>query len=421
MTWLLPSALGIAAAAIVAAIALHVIARTRPVAEALPTARFVPRRAIQARTRSLAPSDLLLLLLRAAAIGAIGVAVAGPVLASHGRVARIVLIDRSRAVADAREARDSVRRFARASDVFVEFDSAAQRSPANAATDSARVSRARGSISAALAAGTRAAVLAAANADSVELVLVSPLAREELDDATAAIRAAWPGRIRLVPVRAATTDTMRRRVDVGGDRQDAVAAGLSLMGVAATGGSVRLVRGRAAASDSAWARVAGHVLLRWPENDSIAHWARRETIDAIGGVNTSGGTLVGRFPRPWLMAGRAIARWADGEPAAVEHETGDGCVRDVGVLIDQASDLALRAPFRRFARPFLAPCGGERDLALADTGVRTALAGAGPLTPSSVLRDRATESSRWSPWLFALAALLLTGELAMRRTMGRAA
>ena len=46
MTWLIPSAIAIAAAASLVAIALHFIARSRPVAEIFPTARFIPQRAI---------------------------------------------------------------------------------------------------------------------------------------------------------------------------------------------------------------------------------------------------------------------------------------------------------------------------------------------------------------------------------------
>jgi hypothetical protein len=120
-----------------------------------------------------------------------------------------------------------------------------------------------------------------------------------------------------------------------------------------------------------------------------------------------------------VLTGQAVARWSDGEPAAVEHATGAGCVRDVGVLVDQASDLTLRPAFRRFARALLAPCGGPRDFTALDAGVRTSLARTGSLAASIALRDRAAEVSRWSPWLFGLAALLLISELAMRRTAVR--
>jgi hypothetical protein len=318
--------------------------------------------------------------------------------------------------------RDSVRRRASAGDRLLEFDSAAARAVPIEAIDSIRRSSARGSLSAALAAATRVGVIESADADSLEIVVVSPLAREELDDATLRIRAAWPGRIRIVPVRAAVAaDTSPLTIDVGTNREDAVAAGFSLTGASAARGSARLVRGRISPADSEWARTLGHVLLRWPASDADADWPRRATGDAIGGVASGDAILVGRFPRPWMLEGIAIARWADGEPAVVEHAIGEGCIRDIGILIDDASDLTLRPQFRRFAMTLLAPCGGVRDFTPLEAAVRTPLAGSGPLAPLVSLRDEATTMSPWSPWLFALAALLLTGELAYRRAGARAA
>jgi hypothetical protein len=192
------------------------------------------------------------------------------------------------------------------------------------------------------------------------------------------------------------------------------------MGALDPAGSVRLVRGRVGASDSVWAQSRGHVLLHWPTSDSSVTWPRRATIDAVGGVASGDATLIARFPRLWVLTGQAVARWADGEPAAVEHATGEGCIRDVGVLIDDASDLALRAPFRAFARSLLAPCGGARDPSAVSPALHASLAGTGPLPVANDLRDRSTEVSRWSPWLFGLAALLLIAELAIRRAQGRA-
>src|SRR5689334_22407363 len=151
MTWLLPSALAIAGMACVAIIAAHFIARDRPVAEPLPTARFVPDRRIHARTTSIALSDLLLLALRVAAVAALGMGIAGPIVAgARGRVARIVLLDRSRSVLSIGEARDSVRA-AGAADALVAFDSAA-RVLTHGVIDSVEKSGAVGSLSAAFAA-----------------------------------------------------------------------------------------------------------------------------------------------------------------------------------------------------------------------------------------------------------------------------
>jgi hypothetical protein len=248
--------------------------------------------------------------------------------------------------------------------------------------------------------------------------VVSPLAVEELDDATLKIRAEWPGRVRVVPLRASSTNVRAPRVESNAAQNDIVVAGLSLAGVLRPSGDVRVVRGHATAADSAWARDSGNVLLRWPASDSAADWQARATIDAIGGVTSSSGTLIGRFPRVWTLNGHAIARWVDGEPAAVEHSIGRGCVRDVGIVFDPASDITLRAPFRQFVARLLEPCGGVRRTARADPGFIAALMG-GPgfprFAPATALRDRTTESSSWTPWLLGLGALLLLIELVVRR------
>jgi hypothetical protein len=417
MSWLLPSALIVAGVGALATIALHFIARSRPVAESLPTARFVPHRPVHARARSMALSDVLLLLLRVAAVLVLGAAVAAPVFAAaRGRVTRIILVDRSRDVADVREARDSVRALLRDGDVLVAFDTAAAR-VSGTAIDSAPVDAA-GSLSSALAMAIRVAAQISAKSDSIELDVVSPLAVEELDDATLKIRAEWPGRVRVVPLRAPTTNARAPRVESNAAQNDIVLAGLSLAGVLRPSGDVRVVRGHATAADSAWARDSGNVLVHWPVSDSAADWQPRATIDAIGGVTSSSGTLIGRFPRAWTLNGRALARWVDGEPAAVEHSIGRGCIRDVGIVFDPASDITLRAPFRQFVARLLEPCGGIRRTERADSAVIAALAGGSELprfAPATALRDRTTESSSRTPWLLGLGALLLIIELVARR------
>ncbi len=302
----------------------------------------------------------------------------------------------------------------------IAFDTTA-RSILPGALDTLGVSAARGSLSAALAAAIRVASTGPASADSIELVLVSPLVREELDSATARIRASWPGRIRVVRLRPAPWDTARPSVEARGSANDAVVAGLSLAGVLRSPASVRVVRHRLTSTDSAWARGAGHVLVHWPESDADAEWTRRDSIDAIGAAASAGGAIISRFPRLWMLRGTAVARWADGEPAAVEHSAGDGCVRDLGILVDEAGDLTLRAPFRAFVAPLLAPCGGVRDVAPIEPGLRASITGAGGLASAVGLRNRETSSSRWAPWLLALAALLLTVELRVRRSGHRVA
>lgn len=419
MTWLLPSALVIAGVAALVAVALHLIARSRPIAEALPTARFVPLRAVHARTRSMALSDVLLLLLRLAAIAAIGAAVAGPVVArARGRVARVVVVDRARAVASLAELRDSVRNLARGAGRVIVFDSRA-RAIAASAIDSMSLSSARGSLSAALVAGVQGAAGITEQSDSVELVIVSPFAAEEMDAATLRIRGTWPGRVRLVGVRGSHASDGAPRIESNAVIDDPVIAGLSLVTATSANRIVRVARGRITADDSAWARDSGHVLVHWPVADSAADWPRRANIDAIGGVTSATGTLVGRFARNWALSGRAVARWADGEPAAVEIQTGDGCVRHVAILLDPASDLTLREPFRRFVAAILEPCGGARSDRRVDDSTLAQLAGTGPLAAADVLRVGEGRSSALAPWLLVTGAILLLAELAARRTIGQ--
>jgi hypothetical protein len=415
MSWLLSSALVITGVAAMALIAAHFIARDRPVAEPLPTARFIPDRRIHARTTSIALSDLLLLALRVAAIAAIGVGIAGPIIAgARGRVARIVLADRSRGVMSLDEVRDSVRA-AGAADVVLAFDSSA-RTLTGQAIDSVGRSGAIGSLSAALAAAHGVAGSLAAHADSIEIALVSPTSIEEIDAATSSIRALWPGRIQVLRVRPETASTAASAgVELPRDADDPVVAGLSVL-PRDVGVSVRVVRARLSAADSAWGREAAHVLVHWPSADSEADWPKRPSIDAIGGVASASGAIVARLPRLWTVTGRAVARWADGEPAAVERSFGAGCIRDVAVIVDPASDVTLHAPFADFSRALLGPCGGAHAFAPADSVTLSMLSGSGSLAPARVFRGSADESSRFTPWLLALGAALLLVELAVRRS-----
>jgi hypothetical protein len=425
MSWLLSSALWAAGAAVLVAIALHFIARSRPLAESLPTARFVPQRPVHARARSIALSDVVLLLLRIAALLALGAAVAGPVFAvSRGRVTRIIVVDRSRDVGDAREARDSARSVFRDGDVLVAFDSVATRLSGSTALDSSGPTDARGSLSAALAISLRIAAQLSPRSDSFELVVASPVSADEIDQATLAIRTEWPGRIRLVPLRGAAGNARAARVESAMGQNDLVIAGLSLMGVVRANANVRIARDRPSRSDTVWARDSGHVLVAWPATDGATAWEPRSSIDAIGGVTSSTGVLIGRFPRVWALRGHAVARWADGEPAVVENAVGRGCIRDVGILFDPASDITLRAPFRQFVAALLAPCGGIRPSARADSLFLASFVGGPPvrhLAASSALRERTTESSTWTPWLFGLGAILLVVEMAVRKSDRRMA
>jgi hypothetical protein len=432
-------ALGVGAAG--ALVALHAVTVGRPRPAALPTARFAPDRPPRAARRVRRPSDLVPLALRVTAALAAGAALAGPVpVPARAPVRRLVLADRSRA-ADSAQVRAAVRAVARPGDVVVPF-AAAPGAPAtvgdtagDAAGDTAAGNtaaagaardraldavlgaapespRAAGSLSAALVAARRLAPGLAAGADSLELVLVSPLVAEEADAATARVRAAWPGRARVVRVAARRADDAGRAAPArpavalrGGPPDDAVAAALALAGVrVGDDAPVRVVRGRVTDADRAWVRgggadgpggaaAAGRLLLDWPVDGTPAGARPVAPDTAHGLVATAGGAgatavTVAPFARraaldePGAAAGaaaaeqaagqtaesgsgraRVIARWADGRPAADERDEGAGCVRRVAVAVPQAGDAALRAGFRALLGALLGPCGGPRDFA----------------------------------------------------------
>ena len=410
MTFLAPGVLAMGAVALAALAVLHWMARRRPRAVVLPTARFVPERPTRLLSRTVALTDPWLLLLRALAVAALVLAFAQPVLARRReRVARVVLVDRSRDVADVGELRDSVRSVADAGTTVIVFDTAAAR--LTTAPDSIRLSGAGGSLSAAFAAALRAGAAVAATADSVELVVVSPLAGRETDAATGSIAAGWPGRVRRVPVALRGADTTSRTIEVRAANGDAVAAAASL-GVRSAA-TVRVVRDALGAADSAWlAAAAGRVLVGWPAAGLDAGGARRPSAVVAGRA-----TVVAPFGGARAPAlGAVIARWADGSPAATERAVGGGCARDVAIPVDQRSDVALRPAFRALVAALVAPCG-EAGAGVALAGEASALPPAsGPLAAGRALAPREGGSSPLAPLLLAVGvALLLVEWLARRR------
>ncbi|MEX0908741.1 MAG: BatA domain-containing protein, partial [Gemmatimonadaceae bacterium] len=197
LSFFAPGYLLAALAAAGALVAAHFIVRRQPRAMTLPTARFVPDAPVLTTGWHRRPSDLAVLALRVLCVLLAGLALAGPYLRERaGGSARLILADRSRAVADSAELRDSIAAMRADDDVVIEYGAGSSE---------------RGSLSAGLVAATRAASRFRGGADSVELVIVSSFAAEELDAATALVRREWPGRARLVRVAAPTmTDSVRR-------------------------------------------------------------------------------------------------------------------------------------------------------------------------------------------------------------------
>ncbi len=429
--WLLMA--GVVGAALITA--LHFLSVRTPPELLLPTARFLDEGEVRAVSRSARPSDLLLLLLRIAALLLAAIALAGPRWVP-ARSERLELI-----VADASWRRDSatlVRALglssgqAAASTItrFVWSDSLdSHGQPAGLRTDVAAA------VPLALRAAAQQLALSPA-VDSVALRVVLPSGSEaaSLTADSAGVwrgwRGQWPGAIRLygdssrpvaVPVRL-RFDSVRA--------DDPVRAALALRGgnassSASSSAPARLVvvqrqRGLAPARDSA------SVTIVWPSDGTPAGWtSAKDTADALvaDSVALVGAWLrVARPPISDAKATRPIVWWNDGQAAATERVSGATCVRDVGVPLSASSDLLLDENARGMLRALLAPC------ATSASGLRSAPAllgvdtlGSSRAAAASALRaseSDATASRVLTIGLLVAALLLLLAETFVRTRNG---
>jgi hypothetical protein len=413
VSFLAPWALAIGGLAAAGAVLLHLVAQQRPAAYLLPTARFIPDRRTLVRRIANRPRDLLLLALRVLLLLSAAAAFARPVLsARRGTRARIVLLDRSGAVASIGEgvARVRVLLGDGAPTRLILFDTTATLVPDAAAVLNSVARTAptstSGSLSAALIAARRAATPIAADADSVELVLVSPVTAAEVDAAFDSVRAQWPGTITLSRVAAHADSAGGWSLERALSADDVLAPALSGVRVATTATAVRLRRGALDGRDSAFARAGG----------AVVHWdttgASRPSANAIAMGDDVVVATLGRSALP--ANGPAIARWADGSAAAVEQQTGDGCVRHVGVAVPLAGDLPLRPGFRRVVRGLMAPRRTAASSALAPESTLARLRGQGASALGASLGGDAQRPTPLVPWLLGLALLCALAELAVR-------
>ncbi|HEY2065415.1 MAG TPA: BatA domain-containing protein [Gemmatimonadaceae bacterium] len=413
MTFLAPWALAVGALAAAGAILLHLVARQRPAAVLLPTARFIADRRSLVSTVVRRPRDLVLLALRVVTLLAAAAAFARPVLApTRSPIARVVLLDRSAAVASPADAVSRVRTLldAAAPMRLIAFDSTAVALPFTTATlDSiagAPVAGGVGSITAALVAARRAAALLAAHADSVQVVLVSPVVASEVDDATSLVRAQWPGALSLVRVAARIDSTsswsLERAIPIDDPRGPAASA----LRVAAGRRAVRVRTSSLDAPDSAFARGGGTV-VEWNESSAGPM--------APAALVVGDDVVVAMLGRSLLPAGgRTVARWANGSAAAREILIGYGCIRTVAVGLPTTGDLPLRHSFQRAVRGLLAPCGSGSSGVLADAATVARLRGSGPMARGSALATGGDRPTPLVPWLLALAAVSALAELFVR-------
>jgi predicted nicotinamide N-methyase len=438
VTFLVPWVLGIGALAALGVVALHLIARDVPPRWLLPTARFVPAARTDVLTRTLRPRDPWLLLVRLALVAALAVAAADPVRQWRSReVAQVVIADLSRATAERSEVVRTARTLLGDGGALVVLDTIARQLPIDSLEPLAQrtsLAMRSGAISAALLAAYDAARDVRRTARRVTITLVSPVAREQFDAATDSIRALWPDSIRVVPVRARTSPAVIGVPTVRGPITDALRATVERIGGANPDSMVRLVRDSLTTDDLRLAS-AGGVVIDWPVDgpypDSATAVAtrtnvviaplRRRTLRAAVPLPSDSrqrpASVVSRTAtdstQPPGDAGRAIAWWADGTPAAIERSRGTGCLREVGIGVPAAGDLVLTARFTELVRTLTRPCGAESDFAPADSATMQRLVRAPERAQSMQVADVADPTLVRAALAVAVALLLL--ELLLRR------
>jgi hypothetical protein len=350
----------------------------------------------------------------------IGLAFAGPIVRpARAPIVRIVMLDRSGAVAQPDSGAVIAASVLREGDVLVPFDTVAT---AVAWADGQSVPQARqapGDLAAALLVAMREARAVAARADSIELVLISPIDAAAWSPATLPVRAEWPGAIRIERLPAAALDSSVWRIDLRADADDPLAATVALLGgaIRAPGGA-RVSRDAPTAADTAWARDSGGVLVHWPSGaTSVADSAT--ALLGSGAVIARDAIAVAPWARGARPEGRPIAWWVDGAPAAGESPLGTGCVRRVAIGMPAAGDVALRPSTQHLLRALTGPCGAPARLGpVPDTLVRR-LAGSGGLVSGTRVVRAGVQVSPATPWLLLAGLALLALEWLVRNRMVR--
>jgi hypothetical protein len=421
VTFLAPGFFFASLAVAAGVVALHFIVTRQPRAGILPTARFVPNLPATATAKHTRPSDLLLMLLRVLLVVAAGTGLARPVFRpSRGAEARVILADVSRSTRDTVALRDSVKALRRSHDALIVFDSAARIVGASDSASSLHPSTAKGNLAAAMIAAQRAASTLRDHADSIELVIVSPFAAEEFDNATADVRRLWPGRARLVKISAPVDTSIARSLDVKASADDPfqVASGIARRFPDVTAVIVR--------NGSASQSSADRAVVDWPASARPRGAIQRARPDLIGGVGSGKSLVVAPFERRWVFPADSIrgatiiARWIDGEPAAVEWNQGPACIRSVAIPVASTGDLVLRDDFARLVAAVAAECGSLAALKPADPRLVEALRGPASLAPRAAFLPRGDVRSAIAPWLIALAIALAMAELFVRRRRNEA-
>jgi hypothetical protein len=421
MTFLAP--LFLLGAFVIAAgiIGLHFIVIRPPRSAVLPTARFVPETRATTVASASRPSDWLLMALRVLTVLAAGAGLAKPVFEPGRRAtAGVILVDVSRSVRDTAALHDSLQAVYRDGDAVVLFDSAIHTMGGRVrdSLSAIRPTSKRGNLSAALIAALRAGSSMRESADSLQLSIVSPFAAEEFDAATDSIRRLWRGRARVIQVAADAPkpQSPTTRLNFDADAGDPLAIAVDRLRATVAGNATIYRR------DTSNESLSGDVItVSWPTSARPSAAVARNIVDTVGGVTGAGGQVIAPFERRWLYpidsirGATVIARWVDGEPAAIERDRGASCIRSVAIPVTPIGDLVIRNDFIRFVSALAGPCASHAAIVPAGAEALARLAGNGALAPGSAFQPRTEGRSSLAPWLFALALLTSIAELLLRR------
>jgi hypothetical protein len=110
-----------------------------------------------------------------------------------------------------------------------------------------------------------------------------------------------------------------------------------------------------------------------------------------------------------------IARWIDGEPAAIETATASGCSRSVAIPVNPVGDLVIRNDFVKLIAALSGDCGLRTSIVPAPVADIDRLAGRGPLASRAAFEARGDVRSDLAPWLIGLAIAAGIAELFVRR------
>lgn len=406
-------------------VALHLIVTRQPKAEVFPTARFVPESPVQAVSRATRPTDLLLLLLRALSIMSVAAAFARPVITpDRESVARVILADISRSSASLEEVHDSAAKYFRRTDVLIGYDSVPRviTQPDSLLRETSRGHT--GSLSPALVAAIRSAASLRERADSISLVIVSAFPATSWNAATDTIRSLWPGAVTIVRVKAKPDAVVSTPLPVSHDfsAEDPLRFGVSLASSLPRAQKVRIVRGDAVLPTSA---DSGEVLLHWPI-ETRPMFSRQTGGKAHGALVVGQTVLVAPFKTNWefppdsLRGATVLARWADGEIAAIQRNTGSGCIRSANVPVAAKGDLVIRPEFVAVVQKLMSACDNRERSASLSGAALLRLKGGSAAAPRAAFPASSTQQSPLSLWFLLATIVLLFGEQFARRASGRA-